>query len=128
MEPSAEHCDTRGKREAKNSMGRRRVDLCAGAAILRADELRHLEPPRELGLSAGPDRGAPFYRPDGQEKIQLRVDLGLLQMNVQGRPDGKRPLGHPSLFEYQEARLKKHMDERGSDDGFALRAEDCAKL
>ena len=69
-----------------------------------------------------------FTGRDGQEKIQLRVDLGLLQMNVQGRPDGKRPLGHPSLFEYQEARLKKHMDERGSDDGFTLRAEDCAKL
>src|SRR5688500_18878987 len=69
-----------------------------------------------------------FTGRDGQEKIQLRVDLGLLQMNVQGRPDGKRPMGHPSLFEYQEARLKKHMDERGSDDGFVLRAEDCAKL
>jgi hypothetical protein len=69
-----------------------------------------------------------FTGRDGQEKIQLRVDLGLLQMNVQGRPDGKRPMGHPSLFEYQEARLKKHMDDRGSDDGFALRAEDCSKL
>src|SRR5215212_5550511 len=69
-----------------------------------------------------------FTGRDGQEKIQLRVDLGLLQMNVQGRPDGKRPMGHPSLFEYQEARLKKHTDDRGSDDGFALRAEDCSKL
>ena len=28
---------------------------------------------------------------DGQEKIQLRLDLGLLQMNAQGRPDGKKP-------------------------------------
>ena len=65
---------------------------------------------------------------DGQEKIQLRVDLGLLQMNAEGRPDGKRPMGHPSLFEYQESRLKKHMDEHGSDDGFKLRGEDCAKL
>src|SRR2546423_6742700 len=33
---------------------------------------------------------------NGKEKIQLRVDLGILQMNVEGRPDGKRPLGHPS--------------------------------
>ena len=69
-----------------------------------------------------------FTGRDGQEKIQLRVDLGLLQMNVQGRPDGKRPMGHPSLFDYHEARLKKHMQDRGSDDGFVLKAEDCAKL
>lgn len=69
-----------------------------------------------------------FTGRDGQEKIQLRVDLGLLQMNALGRPDGKRPMGHPSLFEYQEARLKKHMEEHSSDDGFRLRAEDCAKL
>jgi hypothetical protein len=65
---------------------------------------------------------------DGQDKIQLRVDLGLLQMNLEGRPDGKRPMGHPSLFEYQEGRLKKHMDEHGGDDNFRLKAEDCAKL
>ena len=69
-----------------------------------------------------------FTTRDGQEKIQLRVDLGLLQMNAQGRPDGKRPMGHPSLFEYQEARLKKHIEEHGSDDQFTLKSEDCAKL
>ena len=34
-----------------------------------------------------------FVGKDGQEKIQLRVDLGILQMNAHGRPDGKRPLG-----------------------------------
>lgn len=65
---------------------------------------------------------------DGLDKVQLRVDLGLLQMNAEGRPDGKRPLGHASLFEYQEARLKKHMEEHGGDDGFKLRAEDVSKL
>src|ERR1041385_7258371 len=69
-----------------------------------------------------------FVGRDGQEKIQLRVDLGLLQMNAQGRPDGKKPMGHPSLFEYHESRLKKHMQEHGSDDRFVLKAEDCAKL
>src|ERR1051325_10542615 len=69
-----------------------------------------------------------FNGRDGQPKIQLRVDLGVLQMNAEGRPDGKKPMGHPSLFEYHEARLKKHMEEHGSDDGFVLRAEDIAKL
>lgn len=65
---------------------------------------------------------------DGTGKIQLRVDLGLLQMNAEGRPDGKRPMGHPSLFEYQEVRLKKHMEEHGGDDNFRLKGDDCAKL
>jgi len=35
---------------------------------------------------------------DGMPKIQLRVDLGLLQMNAEGRPDGKKPFGHESLL------------------------------
>lgn len=70
-----------------------------------------------------------FKAKDGTEKIQLRVDLGLLQMNAEGRPDGKRPYGHGSLFEYYEARLHKHVEANGgSDDGFALKPEDCAKL
>src|SRR5436309_1686485 len=49
-----------------------------------------------------------FIGKDGVEKIQLRVDLGLLQMNSHGRPDGKRPFGHPSLLDYYLARVKKH--------------------
>jgi len=70
-----------------------------------------------------------FTGKDGVEKIQLRVDLGLLQMNADGRPDGKRPLGHPSLFEYYQARLYKHLAANdGNDAGFRLKAEDCAKL
>jgi len=70
-----------------------------------------------------------FKAKNGQEKIQLRVDLGLLQMNAEGRPDGKRPFGHGSLFEYFQARLYKHVAaHNGSDEGFKLKAEDCAKL
>lgn len=70
-----------------------------------------------------------FTAKDGIEKIQLRVDLGLLQMNAEGRPDGKRPFGYPSLLEYQQARLYKHLAEHdGSDQGFRLKPEDCAKL
>jgi len=70
-----------------------------------------------------------FKTKDGGEKIQLRVDLGLLQMNVEGRPDGKRPYGYPSLFEHHRARLHKHVAAHaGSDEGFKLKAEDCARL
>jgi hypothetical protein len=70
-----------------------------------------------------------FKGKDGKDKIQLRVDLGLLQMNADGRPDGKRPFGHPSLLEYQRVRLLKYVAAHdGSDEGFKLNPEDCAKL
>lgn len=70
-----------------------------------------------------------FKGRDGVEKIQLRVDLGLLQMNAEGRPDGKQPFGHPSLYEFYQAKLYQHLaDNDGSDEGFKLKAEDCSKL
>ena len=70
-----------------------------------------------------------FKAKDGREKIQLRVDLGLLQMCVEGRPDGKRPFGYASLLEYYRARLHKYVAaHNGSDEGFKLKPEDCARL
>jgi len=70
-----------------------------------------------------------FIGNDGTEKIQLRVDLGLLQMNASGRPDGKRPYGKESLLEHYLSQLKKYRDiHNGDDKGFVLTAEDCAKL
>ena len=70
-----------------------------------------------------------FKGEDGHDKLQLRVDLGLLQMNLRGRPDGRRPFGHESLLEYHSQRLEKHMAANaGSAAGFHLAAEECAKL
>ena len=65
---------------------------------------------------------------DGQEKIQVRLDLGLLQMEASGRPDGQMPHGHESLLAYYEYLLQKHVDEAGSDDGFSLDEPDCEAL
>ena len=70
-----------------------------------------------------------FVGKDGQDKIQLRVDLGLLQMNAQGRPDGKRPFGHPTLFDFYLSKLQTHRQSSDNDDdSFSLKAEDCARL
>jgi hypothetical protein len=63
-----------------------------------------------------------FIGKDGNEKIQLRVDLGILQMNAQGRPDGKRPMGHPSLFDFYLAK------QQTAKKDFALNPEDCSRL
>ena len=70
-----------------------------------------------------------FKGKDGKEKIQLRVDLGLLQMDAFGRPDGKKPFGHETLFEHYQNRLQRYIDSHeGSDEGFKLDPEDCSKL
>lgn len=70
-----------------------------------------------------------FRSKSGLEKIQLRVDLGLLQMNAEGRPDGRRPSGHASLLELFKARLKRHQGANGgAAEGFQLDSEDCARL
>jgi hypothetical protein len=70
-----------------------------------------------------------FTGRDGVEKIQLRVDLGVLKMNAEGRPDGKRPLGYPSLYEFFRAKLYKHLaSNSGNETGFRLTPEECSKL
>jgi len=65
---------------------------------------------------------------DGQEKIQLRLDLGLLQMEASGRPDGQRPHGHESLLAYHEYLLQKHADENDANEDFFLDEADCEML
>ena len=41
---------------------------------------------------------------DGREKLQIRLYLGLFQMELDGRPDGLHPEGAESLLEHLEAR------------------------
>ena len=43
---------------------------------------------------------------DGRDKIQMRVDMGVLQMELSGRPDGLRPDGYESLFDAQEHKAR----------------------
>jgi len=65
---------------------------------------------------------------DGQEKIQTRVDLGLLQLEPHGRPDGRRPYGCDSMLTFFETRLQEHIAKNGTDEGFVLLTEDCRDL
>jgi hypothetical protein len=65
---------------------------------------------------------------DGREKLQMRLDLGLLQMEVTGRPDGQRPRGCESLLDYFENQLTKHRRQSGTTSGFQLSADDCQQL
>ena len=65
---------------------------------------------------------------DGRDKIQMRLELGLLQMEMTGRPDGKRPFGHESLFDYYLYLLEKQKSRYKSDQQFQLTPGDCQKL
>ena len=65
---------------------------------------------------------------DGLPKLQMRVDLGLLQMEMTGRPDGVRPHGCESLLDYYETELTEHLDRHGSELGFQLTGDQCQAL
>lgn len=65
---------------------------------------------------------------DGLPKIQMRIDLGMLQMEVSGRPDGERPEGFESVLEMWETRLDEHQAEHGSAEGFTLDADACRAI
>ncbi|MDZ7373973.1 MAG: UvrB/UvrC motif-containing protein [candidate division KSB1 bacterium] len=65
---------------------------------------------------------------DGRDKIQLRIDLGLMQMELDGRPDGLRPHGKESLLDYFESVVLEQLDRFGTDENFRLSEEDLANL
>jgi len=62
---------------------------------------------------------------DGREKLQLRVDLGVLQMELTGRPDGRRPHNCESLLEYYQKRAAR---AQGKGETYELTPEQCAEL
>jgi len=65
---------------------------------------------------------------DGQPKLQMRLDLGLLQMELTGRPDGRRPHGRESLLDYFEEELVEHKNRNGTELGFHLTSQQCKEL
>ena len=62
---------------------------------------------------------------DGREKLQLRIDLGVLQMEMQGRPDGQRPHNSESLLVYHQRRAAR---VEASGETYELTPEQCSEL
>ncbi|XHR28542.1 MAG: UvrB/UvrC motif-containing protein [Chthoniobacteraceae bacterium] len=62
---------------------------------------------------------------DGKEKIQLRLDLGLIQMEVAGRPDGLRPNGFESLLDWHKTRAA---EAEAEDQSYTLNGDECGEL
>jgi hypothetical protein len=64
---------------------------------------------------------------DNRPKIQMRIDMGVMQMEIDGHPAGERPEGEESWFDYYERRRKEY-EESKVDDYFTLSEEDSRRL
>ena len=62
---------------------------------------------------------------DGKDKVQLRIDLGVIQMELTGRPDGRKPHGCESLLLHHQVRAQ---EAEGADTKFILTPEECSEL
>ena len=65
---------------------------------------------------------------DGRRAVQVRLELGILQMELEGRPDGRRPHGAESLLAWHLARLDAHLAAGNAPDGFRLTGKECEAL
>jgi hypothetical protein len=79
------------------------------------------------------------YRPDtliirkitgdnGKEKIQIRINLGILQMETEGRPDGKTPHNAKSLLEYYNSIIGEFKERDGTAESLILTQKDMKAL
>lgn len=48
---------------------------------------------------------------DGRDVLQMRIDMGILQLELNGRPDGTRPKGFESYYDYLLSEATKYGDE-----------------
>lgn len=65
---------------------------------------------------------------DGSEKIQTRLDLGVLQMEPSGRPDGQTPHGCDTLLDYYHQRMSGYDPLLAYEDELALGRDECNEL
>jgi hypothetical protein len=65
---------------------------------------------------------------DGRQKVQVRLELGVLQMELDGRPDGTQPHRGPSLLQHHVQRLERYVRDAGLTAGFVLSEDDCREL
>jgi hypothetical protein len=65
---------------------------------------------------------------DGRPKVQVRLDLGLLQIELEGRPDGLQPHGFASLLDYHLAAAEAHRQRCGTVEDYRLDPAECDAL
>lgn len=65
---------------------------------------------------------------DKRLKLQLRIDLGVLQLEWRGRPDGRKVEGYASQLEKHQERLARFVRRCGASLGFDITATECERL
>jgi hypothetical protein len=58
---------------------------------------------------------------DGREVLQMRVEMGVLQLEIEGRPDGQRPGGALTYFDHLASVAAK------AGEGYELTPEQCTE-
>ncbi|MEM7454831.1 MAG: UvrB/UvrC motif-containing protein [Planctomycetota bacterium] len=56
-----------------------------------------------------------------REVLQMRVDMGILQLETDGRPDGKRPNGESTYYDFLKAAAIENKE-------FVLQEQDCVEI
>jgi hypothetical protein len=77
---------------------------------------------REWPYQAGVISARLVRAADGREVLQMRIEMGVLQMEVSGRPDGQKPHGAPTYLDWltRQAAAK--------DPSLALSEEQCFEI
>lgn len=65
---------------------------------------------------------------DGEEKLQIRISLGILQMETENRPDGRTPHDAKSLLEYYNSLMEEFREQNGTAESFTLTKRDMREL
>jgi hypothetical protein len=63
---------------------------------------------------------------DGRTVVQVRIELGILQMEREGRPDGERPHGFETYLEYLRHRAKSRLPKNPSG-AWVMAPEQCTE-
>jgi translation initiation factor 2 beta subunit (eIF-2beta)/eIF-5 len=74
------------------------------------------------------------YGNDGIEKMQMKMSSpeghmkGIMQMNLEGRPDGIKPYGFDSLLQYYKHKFCTYCQTHGSEKGYKISPKEVDKL
>lgn len=106
---------------------------CFGSARLEGGALRRDIDDALQGWPYDPDANGVVAREirarDGRSVLQVRQELGILQMEVEGRPDGERPNGFRTYLEYLRYRAaERSASPKRREQPWRLRAQHCQEV
>jgi UvrB/uvrC motif len=67
---------------------------------------------------------------DGRNVLQIRIELGIMQLEVEGRPDGVRPHSFPTFLDYLRHRASTRNSGQGAGankSSWTMSAEHCVE-